>query len=66
VRAAVDVNPAKQQRHLPATGLPILSPAMLVDRLPRGGRVMVMNSNYLSEIRAATGGRYHYEVIDHP
>jgi hypothetical protein len=66
VRAAVDVNPAKQQRHLPATGLPILSPAMLVDRLPRGGRVVVMNSNYLSEIRAATGDRYRYDVIDQP
>lgn len=64
VCAAVDVHPAKQRRYLPATGVPILSPAMIVDRLPRGGRVVVTNSNYLSEIRAATGGRYHYEVID--
>jgi hypothetical protein len=65
VSATVDVNPAKQLRYLPSTGVPILSPAMLVDRLPRGGRVMVMNSNYLAEIIAATGGRYRYEPIDH-
>lgn len=65
VTAAVDVHPAKQQRLLPATGVPTLSPAMLRDRLPRGGRVIVMNSNYLPEIRAATGNRYRYEVIDH-
>lgn len=64
VTAAVDVNPAKQQRYLPGTGVPTLSPAMLLDRLPRGGRVIVMNSNYLPEIRAATGDRYRYEVMD--
>lgn len=64
VTAAVDVNPAKQQRHLPATGVPTISPAMLLDRLPRGGRVIVMNSNYLPEIRAVTGDRYRYDVID--
>jgi hypothetical protein len=64
VAAAVDVNPAKQLRYLPATGVPILSPAMLVDRLPRGGRVIVVNSNYLPEISTANGDRYRYEVID--
>lgn len=64
VTAAVDVHPAKQKRHLPATGVPTLSPAMLLDRLPRGGRVIVMNSNYLPEIRAVTGDRYRYDVID--
>lgn len=64
VTAAVDVNPAKQLRYLPATGVPTLSPAMLLDRLPRGGRVLVMNSNYLPEISTANGKRYRYEVID--
>lgn len=53
----VDINPAKQARHVAMTGLPVLSPQDSVARRPR--TVFVMNPNYLAEIAdcvAALGG----------
>ena len=46
----VDVNPGKQGRHVPGSGLKVLSPK---DAAARGARtIYVMNPNYLDEIRA--------------
>ena len=46
---AVDLNPAKQGRYLPVTGLRVVSP-MEADRLlDNGDCVFVANSNYLDE-----------------
>jgi hypothetical protein len=52
VAAVVDVNPRKQGRYIPGTGHLIIAPA----DLPRYqvSSVLVMNSNYIDEIRAMT------------
>jgi SAM-dependent methyltransferase len=53
---AIDINPAKQGRHLPGSGLAVLSPKQSAARNPR--TIVVMNPNYIDEIRAqaATAG----------
>ena len=49
----VDVNPKKQGKWLPGTGHPIVSSEALAG--VEGARVIVMNRNYLEEIRATIG-----------
>lgn len=44
---AIDINPAKQGKYLPVTGLPVLSPAVAYERLDDRAIVYVMNGNYL-------------------
>ena len=46
----IDVNPSKQGAFVPGTGHPVLSPSVL-RRLP-GAQVVVVNPNYVDEIRA--------------
>jgi Methyltransferase domain len=60
----VDINPAKQGRHVAATGLYVHTQDEALDRLPAGSDVYVMNGNYLGEIEALTGGRFNYVTID--
>jgi C-methyltransferase C-terminal domain/Methyltransferase domain len=50
VPAVVDLNPGKQGRYVPGTGQPIIAPSDL--RHHRAGTILVMNPNYLDEIRA--------------
>ena len=57
---AIDINPAKQDRYLPATGLQVLSPESAFERLRPGDVVFVMNPNYLDEIRSQGGTNYQY------
>jgi hypothetical protein len=52
VAAVVDVNPRRQGRYVPGTGQLIIAPADL--RRYHVSRVLVMNSNYVDEIRAMT------------
>lgn len=61
----IDVNPAKQGRYLPVSGLAVSAPAAAAGRLNDGDNLFVMNSNYLDEIQAASGGRYTYLLVDH-
>lgn len=61
---AVDINPAKQDKYLPVTGLEVLSPKRCCEVLPMGTMVYVMNSNYLPEIRSMTDNKYIYVSID--
>jgi hypothetical protein len=61
----IDVNPAKQGRYLPVSGLGVSSPDAAAGRMSDGDNVFVMNSNYLDEIRSASGGRYSYLPVDH-
>ena len=65
IDVAIDVNPAKQGKYLPATGLRVQSPAEAMAVLPAGSTVYIMNSNYLEEIRQMSNNQYHYEGIDH-
>jgi hypothetical protein len=60
----IDINPAKQGKHLPGTGLKISSPAEALKRLKGGATVYVMNSNYLAEIRDMSQNRFAYVMVD--
>lgn len=46
----IDINPAKQGKYLPVSGIPVLSPKAAAARKPIA--IYVMNPNYLDEIRA--------------
>ncbi|MGA8132548.1 class I SAM-dependent methyltransferase [Pseudomonas sp. MWU12-2345] len=64
VDQVVDINPAKQGRYLPLSGVRVSSPEEALDALPIGANLFVMNSNYLEEIKRMTGGRYVYHAVD--
>lgn len=64
IDTVIDINPAKQGRHLAATGLRVQSPEEAMARLPEGADLFVMNSNYLQEIEAMTSHRFHCLPID--
>ncbi|NNU43662.1 class I SAM-dependent methyltransferase [Ramlibacter montanisoli] len=64
VGTVIDINPAKQGKFLPGTGLRVGAPAEEIDRLPTGTPVFVMNSNYIEEIRAMSRGRFELIPID--
>jgi hypothetical protein len=52
VAGVIDINPAKQGRFLAGTGLRVEAPGEALARLAPGSRILVMNPNYLDEIRA--------------
>jgi hypothetical protein len=60
----IDVNPAKQGKFLPATGLKVSSPERALSELSSDALICVMNSNYLDEIKTMTKNRFHYIGID--
>ncbi len=62
---AVDINPAKQNRFLPVTGLQVLSPDVAIEKLAPGTEIFVMNGNYTEEIRTLTEARFNYVSVDH-
>lgn len=64
VSLVIDVNPAKQGKYLPGTGLKVESPEEALKRLPPGAKIYVMNSNYLEEIKAISGNAYQYIGVD--
>ncbi len=60
VNAVIDINPAKQGRYLPGTGLKVQSPEQALTVLPHGATIVVMNSNYLREIAQMSGNAFNY------
>ncbi|AZC23387.1 MULTISPECIES: class I SAM-dependent methyltransferase [Pseudomonas] len=64
VDQVVDINPAKQGRYLPLSGMRVSSPQEAMQVLPEGANLFVMNSNYLEEIKRMTDGRYVYHAVD--
>ena len=64
VDMAIDINPAKQGRFLPGSGLYVASPQEALESLPAGAHIYVMNSNYLDEVRAMGGGGFHYRITE--
>ena len=64
VELVIDINPAKQGRFLPASGLQVFAPGDGLARLQHGATIYVMNSNYLPEIREMSGNRFNYVGID--
>ena len=64
VKLVIDINPAKQGKYLPGTGLRVHAPEEALAKMPRGSTLYVMNSNYLAEIRDMTRNAYHYTGVD--
>jgi hypothetical protein len=60
----IDVNPAKQGKYIPVTGLKVYSPDQAMMKLNDGATVYVMNSNYLTEIKAMSNHRFNYVGVD--
>jgi hypothetical protein len=52
VVAVVDVNPKKQSLFTPSTNLAIISPKEMYSKLNDGDFILVMNPNYLEEVRS--------------
>ena len=64
VDAVIDVNPAKQGKFIGVTGLRVSSPDEIIADLPDATEIIVMNSNYLDEIRQLTDNRFTYHPAD--
>ena len=64
VSIVIDVNPAKQGRYLPGTGLIVESPENALKMLSTNSTIYVMNSNYLEEIRSMSDNAYQYVGVD--
>jgi len=61
----IDINPAKQDRYLAATGLKVSSPEEVLAQLEPGATIFVMNGNYLPEIQQMTHNQFNYLTVDH-
>lgn len=61
----IDINPFKQGKYLPVTGLPVRSPENGVSGMAYNDAIFVMNSNYLDEIIATAGDKFTYYKVDH-
>lgn len=65
VDMVIDINPAKQGKYLPGTGLRVHSAEEGLAALPRGATIYVMNSNYYEEIKKMSKNAYRYVRVDH-
>jgi SAM-dependent methyltransferase len=64
VGRVIDINPAKQGKFLPVTGLRVESPCDAMKSLPADTEIFVMNGNYLDEIKDLTENRFRYTTVD--
>ena len=64
VNRVIDVNPRKQDKYLPATGHRVEAPRTVLGDLPNGSEILVMNPNYLEEIREMGGPTFQYRAIN--
>ena len=64
IDTVIDINPAKQGKYLPATGLKVQSPEDALPGLSAGSDILVMNGNYMDEIKALTGNRFNYLLVE--
>lgn len=60
----IDINPAKQNKFIGATGLKISSPQYVINHLKKVLNIYVMNSNYMNEIREMTNNQFNYIKVD--
>ena len=65
ISTVIDINPAKQGKYLPATGLLVQSPTEALLKLPAGSTIYVMNSNYIDEIKKMSNDAFNYIGVDH-
>lgn len=60
VTNVIDINPAKQGRYLPVTGLKVQSPIEAMRTIKAGSTIYVMNPNYLNEIKQVSNNMFNY------
>jgi SAM-dependent methyltransferase len=65
VTTVIDINPAKQGKFLPGTGLQVKAPDQGLAGMRSGSTIYVMNSNYLEEIKQMSNHNFNYIEIDH-
>jgi len=65
VHMVLDINPAKQGKYVPVTGLLVEAPEAGLARLPKGSTIYVMNSNYVDEIKETAGSGFTFVCVDH-
>ena len=65
VSTVIDINPAKQGKYLPATGLLVQSPVEALATLPTASTIYIMNSNYSEEIKKMSNNTFNYVEVDH-
>jgi len=61
---AIDINPRKQGKYLPVTGLKVRSPEDAFAKLRDGSTIYVMNSRYLEEIKRMSDNRFCYALVE--
>lgn len=59
----VDINPAKQNKYIPVSGLPVSAPEVIMAD-PEVQEIIIMNSNYSNEIKELMGKNYNYLEVD--
>ena len=64
IDAIVDINPSKQGKFIPITGIEVISPDQFMDRYHEGTEIVVMNRNYLDEIQSMIGNGFTYLLPD--
>lgn len=65
IDVVIDINPAKQDKYLAATGLRVRSPGEAMRSLAPDADLFVMNSNYLNEIQELTARQFNYLLVEH-
>ena len=60
----VDINPEKQGKYIPGTGLLIENPSSATKKLHQKDIILIMNSNYIEEIIKSTNNKFIYRTID--
>ncbi len=63
VAAIIDINPAKQGKYLGVLGRMIQSPEAALAQAGAQARIVVMNPNYMNEIREMTRNAYIYQEV---
>ncbi|MEO0274997.1 MAG: class I SAM-dependent methyltransferase [candidate division WOR-3 bacterium] len=64
VDIAIDINPFKQGKFLPGTGIEVHSPESGINKLPVLSSIYVMNSIYIKEIKEIVGEKIHLIGVD--
>ncbi len=64
VHCVIDINPAKQNEFLAATAIQVVAAEEAFRQPPAGSEIIVMNENYLAEIRQMTAERFQCVTLD--
>lgn len=64
VDVVIDVNPRKQGKFLPVTGLQVKSPEEALEKMHNGTIVHIMNSNYMEEIKKMSNNLFNYVGVE--